>query len=32
MRLLESEIDPYSESLSFGCDIYLKAIELIKEN
>ena len=32
MRLLESEIDSYSESLLFGCDIYLKALELIKEN
>ena len=27
MRLLETELDPYSESLSFGCDIYLKALE-----
>ena len=32
MRLLESEVDPYSESSSFGCDIYLKALELIREN
>ena len=33
MRLLEIEVDPpYSESSSFGCDIYLKALELIREN
>ena len=35
MRLLESEVDPYSASLSFGCDIYLKltfTFELIREN
>ena len=29
IRLLGSEVDPYSESSSFGCDIYLKAFELI---
>ena len=27
MRLLESEIDPYNESLLIGCDIYLKALK-----
>ena len=27
MRLLESEIDPYRESLLIGCDIYLKALK-----
>ena len=32
MRLLETEVDPYGESSSFGCDIYLKAYELIREN
>ena len=32
MRLLESEVDPYNESLSFGCDIYLKALEFIRED
>ena len=32
MRLLETEVDPYSESSSFGCDIYLKAYGLIREN
>ena len=32
MILLESQVDIFSESLSFGCDIYLKALELIREN
>ena len=32
MRLFESEIDPYCESLLFLCGIYIKALELIKEN
>ena len=31
-RLLESVVDPCSESSSFGCDIYLKALELTREN
>ena len=29
IRLLESEVNSYSESSSFGCDIYLKGFELI---
>ena len=32
MRLLESEVDPYCDRSSFGCGIYLKALELIREN
>ena len=32
MILLESQVDTHSESLSFGCDIYLKALELVREN